>query len=61
MLVPPVRDSADAMRRLDLAINALPEERKYIRGCGHIGDVVVSWRRNQASANPLARHERNPA
>lgn len=31
MPIPPVRDSADAIRRLDLAVNALPEERKYVR------------------------------
>ena len=31
------------------------------RACGHIGDVVVSWRRNRASAHPLARHEGVPA
>ena len=32
-----------------------------IRGCGHIGDGVVNWRCNRASANPLARHEGSPA
>ena len=30
MSILPVRDSADAVRRLDLAVNALPEEHKYI-------------------------------
>ena len=49
MPILPVRDSADAMRRLDLAINALPEKRKYI---SRTLTAIHQWIAANATAPP---------